>query len=153
MKLTVKEYANKHKISLQSVYKKVKNNSLKWFKENGKTYIYEEIEAHNISSENDFQPIKPKVENILNQEFKIQELKLQHKIALLEKELELKNEILQDKENTIMRVEQTLKSQLQTIEAEQRTNMALTHNLKNIENLQLESKKKHKKFLGIFSFN
>jgi len=128
MKLTVKEYAEKFNISPQSVYKKVKNNSLKWFKENGVIYIKIVDNKGNIEEKTDFK--------LLNYKFKMVENELKAEIKLLQRELEFKN-------REIQRLEEIIKSQKQTIEAEQRTNMSLLHSVK-----QLEYKKK--KFLGIF---
>jgi len=146
MKLTVKEYAKNHNISVQSVYKRLKQNKLNSIIENGIKYI--------ISENEDFKPFKSL--KPLNHEFTIKSLKLENKFSLLEqeknheinllkKELELKDELINAKDKLIEKSEQT-------IEAEQRTNMALTHNLRNMEKLQLENEtiKKRKKFLGIF---
>jgi long-subunit acyl-CoA synthetase (AMP-forming) len=148
MKLTVKEYAKNHNISVQSVYKRLKQNKLNSIIENRIKYI--------ISENEDFKPLKGL--KLLTHEFALKGLKLEnefslleqeknHEINLLKKELELKNELLNEKDKLIQKSEQT-------IEAEQRTNMALTHNLRNMEKLQLENeaikKRKRKKFLGIF---
>jgi len=44
MKLTVSEYAKRLNVSVQTVYKKIKRGSIETFKENGITYVVDDIE-------------------------------------------------------------------------------------------------------------
>jgi hypothetical protein len=72
MKITIKRYAENEGISVQSVYAKIKRGNLKSIEENGVKYVLLEDET-----------IKPKVENTLNETFKI--------IKRLQKENKLKD--------------------------------------------------------------
>jgi len=69
MKLTVKEYAKKEGISVQTVYAHFKRGALKSLKENGITYV-----INDIYEDNDFKDFKAKPlksENNLKEAFKI----------------------------------------------------------------------------------
>ncbi len=75
MQITIKRYAENEGISVQSVYAQIKRGSLKSVEENGVKYVLLEDEA-----------IKPKVENTLNEAFKIIK-RLQKEITLKDKEI------------------------------------------------------------------
>jgi DNA-binding transcriptional ArsR family regulator len=69
MKLTVKEYAKQEGISVQTVYAHFKRGSLKSLKENGITYVINDIDEDN--SFKDFKANALKSENNLKQAFKL----------------------------------------------------------------------------------
>jgi len=75
MQITIKRYAENEGISVQSVYAQIKRGSLKSIEENGVKYVILEDKA-----------IKPKVENTLNEAFKIIK-RLQKEIKAKDKEI------------------------------------------------------------------
>ena len=75
MKITIKRYAENEGISVQSVYAQIKRGSLKSVEENGVKYVLLEDKD-----------IKPKVENTLNEAFKIIK-RLQKEIKSKDKEI------------------------------------------------------------------
>jgi predicted DNA-binding protein YlxM (UPF0122 family) len=82
MQITIKHYAENEGISVQSVYAQIKRGSLKSVEENGVKYVLIEDKV-----------IKPKVENTLNEAFKIIK-RLQKEIKRLTKKNEKQNTFL-----------------------------------------------------------
>jgi len=79
MKLTVNEYAEKFKTSVQSVYQRIKRGSLNSIEENGIKYV--------IVEDNDVKPsLNPNVESEFKKVFKIVE-RLQRQIKGKDKEI------------------------------------------------------------------
>ncbi len=63
MKLTIKEFAKKENISVQAVYKKIKQGKLKTVKENGKTYVIWEKEKYTDKNNGQKENLKLLLEN------------------------------------------------------------------------------------------
>jgi len=129
--ITVKEYAKDQGKTKEAIFYQIKKGKIKAQKNSSNEWeiILEEKEEDKKK--------KPQV----NQE-------LESKIELLQQELKLKNQLLESKESIIT-------SQNQTIEAEQRTNIALVKTCEllksNEKNLLLENNKIKNEKKGFFA--
>jgi hypothetical protein len=128
--ITVKEYAKEQGKTKEAIFYQIKKGKIKAQK----------------NSNNEWEIILEEKEN--KKEKNIQNSELENKIKLLNQELELKDQLLKSKETIIS-------SQNQTIEAEQRTNIALVKTCEllksNEKNLLLENNKIKNEKKGFFA--
>jgi len=128
--ITVKEYAKEQGKTKEAIFYQIKKGKIKAQK----------------NSSNEWEIILEEKEDKKDEIFQSSELESQ--IKLLNQELELKDQLLQSKETIIV-------SQNQTIEAEQRTNVALVKTCEllksNEKNLLLENNKIKNEKKGFFA--
>ena len=128
--ITVKEYAKEQGKTKEAIFYQIKKGKIKAQK----------------NSSNEWEIILEEKEDKKDEIFQSSEL--ENQIKLLNQELELKDQLLQSKETIIV-------SQNQTIEAEQRTNVALVKTCEllksNEKNLLLENNKIKNEKKGFFA--
>lgn len=128
--ITVKEYAKEQGKTKEAIFYQIKKGKIKAQK----------------NSNNEWEIILEEKEN--KKDENIQNSELENQIKLLNQELELKDQLLKSKETIIT-------SQNQTIEAEQRTNIALVKTCEllktNEKNLLLENNKIKNEKKGFFA--
>ena len=119
MKLTVKEYASKFKISVQAVYQKLNKGTLKSVVENGTKYVI--VDSKSIKAVN--QPLVKVVEQV-SLKYLLKQLKISHKkIEGLENKIDKK-----DKE-----IKKLNKKLLQSTSAEKNTLLSFISELKQLQ--------------------